>query len=537
MRSPQSEIARAVGLVLASTSMSQALAVNASMYNETTQHTIFVSGSVSIEPSMTLVMQMTNLTSGICADNSLDLYVSQDLRKSLYICMGRVGGVNPLPAALQGTRIAIHKTNDGNAANGVVPLVRNLGTTLPDFWNIATGGALLTACPGVLKPGFFAAPSFFSTYILHTNCANSPILDRVPDAGFSDLEPAMFKTQVPPGQLALSSAELAAIPGTAITATVFAPAVSLNVRDNMQRIRFLTSSPCHPDNAGYSAADETEACTPSLTRSQLAALYAQNYLDWFQLSGDVEGESVASPDLTGFRDLANAGEVFICRRVSASATQAVFETQLLAQRCVSGAVGFASASSDVFFPDIHVIEGAGSGNVISCLATANTTGRGAIGTLSMEFVPNTSRTVLDSGFRFLKMDGVAPCMLPVVQSRYSFYGESTMQWRASAINGLGALVGPALSLSQAVRARIGSPTVTRVLSSVVFHPMCSALGSPGLVSSAQLNLASAPVPPFTVDTGDAHDVVFNPVLTKMRNVNGLSSCLPTIDVLPTQLVP
>ena len=77
------------------------------------------------------------------------------------------------------------------------------------------------------------------------------------------------------------------------------------------------------------------------------------------------------------------------------------------------------------------------------MTAANTAGRGAIGVLSMEFNPNTTRTAADSGFRFIKINGVAPCLLPIVQSKYDFLGESTMQWRTAAINGLPALTAPA----------------------------------------------------------------------------------------------
>jgi len=528
MKLSKSMIAQAIGSALALTAASQSHALDISNYNEASQVTLYISGATAVRPGLLKLFQLNNANNGICADNTLDLYQSADGLKYLALCTGRVGGANPLPAALQGTRIAVHKTDQGGSGNGVAPVARNLGAASPDFWNVPAGGGFLTTCAGATTAPT-AGSTGFSTFVLHTGCANTPIQDRIPDAGISDLEPGIFRTAFSP---ALNSAELSAIPGNAISSVVFGVPVTLRARDNMQRILFPTTSACHPSNAGYAAADETEACAPSLTRAQLAALYSGNYFDWFNIMGDAVGESVGSPDATGTNDLADGGEVFVCRRVGTSGTQATFETQLLGQRCVSAVPTFVTQAND----PTHVTEGSGSGNVVSCMTAANTAGRGAIGVLSMEFNPDTSRTATDSGFRFIKIDGTAPCLLPIVQSKYSFLGESTIQWRISAINGLGALGGATLNLATAVRDRIGAPAVVNDLNTAFNHPMCSALGTGALVGNALSNAATAPVPPFVVGGGGTGDVVARPILTKSRGVLGANSCGAIIDVLPSQLV-
>jgi hypothetical protein len=528
MNFSKSKIAQAIGAVIAATAGSQALAVDASNYNEASQVNLYISGATATRPGLLKLFQLNNANNGICAANTLDLYLSADGLKYLALCTGRSGGSPLLPASLQGTRIAVHKTDQGGSGNGVAPVARNLGAASPDFWNVPVGGGFLTAtaCPGtIILP---TVGSAFATYTAHSACANSPTQDRIPDAGISDLEPAIFRTAFSP---ALSTAELGAIPGNAISAVVFGIPVTTVVRDNMQRIQFPTSSVCHPDNAGYAVADETEACAPSLTKAQLAALYSANYFDWTNIQGASAGTSVAVPDGTTTHDLADAGEVFTCRRVSTSGTQAVFETQLLGQRCVTGVPPFVSNGAD----PVHVTEGSGSGNVVSCLTAQNAANRGAIGVLSMEFAPDTTRSGTDSGYRFLKMNGVAPCLLPIVQSKYDFLGESTMQWRTSAINGLAALAAPSLTLAQEVRNRIGSPAVVNDLNTAFVHPMCSALGSGALVGNALTNAATAPVPPFVVGGGGTGDVVARPIITKTRGVLGANSCGAIIDILPTQL--
>jgi ABC-type phosphate transport system substrate-binding protein len=524
MKLSNSKIALAVGAVVAASAAQQASALDISTYNEATQITLYISGATAVRPGLLKLFQLNAGNNPICADNTLDLYQSQDGLKYLALCTGAAS----LPAPLAGTRIAVHKTDQGGSGNGVAPVVRALlPAAMPDFWAVPTGGTGFTGCAGVTTSPPVGSTGF-STYVLHTACVNTPTQDRQPDAGISDLEPAIFRTAFSP---ALSSAELAAIPGNSISAVVFGIPVTLRARDNMQRILFPTTSPCHPSNAGYAAADETEACAPSLTKAQVAALYSGNYFDWFNVQGDAAGESVASPDGSGTFDLADNGEVFVCRRVSTSGTQATFETQLLGQRCVAGVPTFNTAALDA----VHVNEGSGSSNVVACMTAANNANRGAIGTLSMEFNPDTSRTGTDSGFRFIKLNGVAPCLLPIVQSKYDFLGESTMQWRTTTVNGLPALSGAPLTLVQQVRNRIGSPSVVNDLNTAFNHPMCSALGTGALVGNALSNSATAPVPPFVVGGGGTGDVVARPILTKTRGVLGANSCGAIIDILPSQL--
>ena len=529
MKFSKSMIAQAVGFAIAATAGSQAFAVPASNYNEATQVTLRIGGATATRPGLLKLFQLNNANNGICADNTLDQYESADKLQYLMICTGRVGGANPLPAALQGARIAVHKSDTGGSGNGVAPLVRNLGAALPDFFNVPTGGGFLNACAGVTTSPPSAS---FSTFVLHTGCTGVVTEDRVPDAGISDLEPAVFKSVFSP---ALTSSELNAIPANPISAVIFGITVTTKVRENMQRLLFPASSVCHPDNGAYATNAETLACQPSLTRGQLAALYTQNYTDWTTIMGP--GGSVASPDGVAAHDLASSGEVYICRRVSTSGTQAVFETQLLAQRCSASVPPFATAATDVLGG--HVFEGSGSGNVVSCMKDRFTAGQGGIGVLSMEFPPaDTSRTASDSGYRYIKINGVAPCLLPTVQSKYDFLGESTMQWRTSTIAGLVALSGPPLNVATSVRDRIGAPAVVNDLNTGFSHAFCTTggLGSGALVGNALSNAAGAAVPPFTVGTGLASDVVLHPIITKTRGVNGANSCGLPIDVLATELV-
>jgi hypothetical protein len=536
MKFSKTMIAQAVGSAIAVCAGSQALAVSAASYDEATQVTVYVSGATATRPGLLNLFKLNAANNGVCNDGTLDLYQAADNLKYLALCTGRDTITPALPTALRGTRIAMLKSDDGGSGNGVAPLVRpTLGTALPDFWDMSGGGAFLAACAGTI----IAASGSFAQYTLHTGCANTPTIDKVPEVGISDLEPGIFRTVFTP---ALTSTELGAIKGGGgISAVIFGVPVTLNVRDNMQRAQFADTSTCHPDNAGYTAAtSESVDCMPSLTQPQLASLYGQVYTSWSKLVG-ING-TVASPTGAGTgHDLGTAGDVFVCRRVVTSGTQAVFETQLFAQRCVPGVPGFVTADADQLAPPQHVFEGSGSGNVQTCLKDRNAEGNGAIGILSMEFAANTSRTSADSGYRFVKLNGVPPCLLPTIQSKYTLLGESTMQWRSQPIAGLVPLPAPKSTLAAEMRSRIGSPAVVNDLntSTNFQHGFCvtSGLGTAALVGNALTNSAQRPLPPFVVGGGGTGDVVAHPILTKSRASQGTAnSCGLMIDTQATQLV-
>jgi len=529
MKFSNSMIAAAIGSVLALGGASQALALDASTYNEATQITLTIGGATATRPGLLNLFKLNAANNGICADGTLDIYHSAD--KFLMLCTGRSTGSPALPPALQGVRIAVQKSDTGGSGNGVAALVRpSLGAALPDFMNIPTGGGFLVtaACAaGVTTP----ATGSFASWTDHTCSDAGNVVDKVPEAGISDLEPAIFKTAFSPP---LSNAELAAIPAGSISAVIFGVPVTLNVRNNMQRIQFPVSSVCNPANAAYAANAETEPCMPSLTKGQLAALFTQNYQGWDSLVGP-NGDSVASP--AAGSPLGSSGQVYICRRVGTSGTQAVFETQLLGQRCTLGVPSFATTAGDLLAPPQHVFENSGSGDVVNCMKARNTANQGAIGVLSMEFAP-TIGGANESGYRFLKINGVAPCLLNIVESKYDFLGESTMQWVQTSIAGVSPLAGTKVTLATAVRDRIGAPAVVNDLntSAAFQHPFCAGLGTGALMGNALANADTAPVAPFTVGGGGAGDVVAHPILTKTRGINGANSCGALIDILPTQQV-
>lgn len=492
------------GAVLACAAQANALNINTYNEADANQVTIRVSGATAHDPGLERLWQLNVANLGICADGTLDFFRAADNLKRLAYCTGAAG----LPAALAGRRLAIHKASTGGSGNGVGPLVRP-AITVP-FWNVPTGGGFLTGCAGAAQ----GASGVFSAYTLHAGCANTPTNTPAPQAGISDLEPEIFKTAFAP---TLSLVELAAIPPNGISAVIMGVPVTLNIRNRMQAMQFGAGDPC--------IGAETPACQPSLTRNQLAALYSGNYPAW-SLIGSPTTAGVDLTNVAGGGPALTSPDVFWCRRVGTSGTQATFETYMLGQRCVDGVPPFVTAAGD----PVHVSEGSSNSNVVSCLNTRFSEGRGAIGTLSVEFVPGGA-----DNFRFIKVQQHAPCLLEVVKSKYDFVAESTMQWRTAAIAGLPILGGNPLILAQQIRTKMGNRGIIQDLNTAFNHPFCAGLGSGALVGNALTNTPATT--PFVVGGGGTNDVVVFPTLTKTRGLNGPNSCGPMIDIHPTQLAP
>jgi len=544
--------------LLAAGSAAHALPI--AQYNEAdtaNQVTLRIGGATAVDPGLERLWQVNVANSGVCANGSLDFFRSADRLHRLAFCTGSTN----LPGALQGKRLAIFKASTGGSGNGVGPMVRN--TLAIPYWDPATITTTLGGCAGVTR----AATGSFAQWVEHDACANTGTVSRTPDAGISDLEPAIFKTAFTP---ALLNSELAAIPPLGIAGVAMGVPVSLNIYKRLQALSFSAGSVCNPGNAGYNtdpdgagvrpANGESQDCMPSLTRSQAAALYANFYTSWDLILSTDGATSVGDVAGAGIPALAGApGDhpVYVCRRVDTSGTQNTFQTYFLGQRC-SGETTFISATSE----PTRVREGSGSGQVVQCFngtlpANNLPANAGIIGTLSLEFQPGSQSA--NDNWRFVKLDGVAGCVPQIIKSKYNFIGESTFQWRTSTVpaNGttntaaLPALSGNPLSLASQVQQKMSSPAVISDIDSG-FRTANAAFNIPvfrqcvidagggtfvntgGALFSDALN-NTAPTPPYVFSGGGAGDVLANPVLTKTHGPNGSpNACSPSmIDVQST----
>src|SRR5262249_42753510 len=144
------------------------------------------------------------------------------------------------------------------------------------------------------------------TYVAHVGCPNTATLTPVIDAGLSDLEPEIFKSDFTP---TLNAVELNAIPPMLVNSTIYGVPVTLNVRHALQSLEFSAGSDCNPSNPSCSANAENTACVPDLTTGQLAALYTGFALEWTAIANPYS----AGPPFS-VADSLSIPDVFLCRR-------------------------------------------------------------------------------------------------------------------------------------------------------------------------------------------------------------------------------
>src|SRR5262249_25259541 len=136
----------------------------------------------------------------------------------------------------------------------------------------------------------------------------------------------------------------------------------------------------------------------------------------------------------------------------------------------------------------------------------------------------------------IKIDGFAPTLYNVLQGRYAFWMEATMQYRSLAPN---ALAGDDLVFANALAARIAEiPTVVGI-NTGFDHSFCKlAAGGPGRgcggilmrgLPAANAGLAP-PALPFTATDADA-----NPINTATKSASGSpNNCQPPQPIFPSK---
>jgi hypothetical protein len=240
---------------------------------------------------------------------------------------------------------------------------------------------------------------------------------QVSTAGISDVEPAMFTgPNVPPGDLAVTPAQVAKLDVTSMNAVIF----GLPVTENLYRALQVAQ--------GLGATD-SEADMPSLTSAQVNGLITGSIKKWNQLL--INGTpltavaGVTPPTLDVFGPFSNP-LVHFCRRVPGSGTQAQMNAVFANSPCAAGVVETARAPGNPANGPI-VTEGEGSGDVDVCMANEFAANKWAIGVQSLEKD--------NAAYRFVKIDGVAPTLKNVAENAYKDWVETTIQWRNAANSG------------------------------------------------------------------------------------------------------
>jgi hypothetical protein len=355
--------------------------------------------------------------------------------------------------------VLMHKRSEGGSGWGVGPVA---GASAIDRMIITDA-----ACTPDAAIATNAAITAVSTLVAadgEQKCVGTTAV--VPDAGISDVEPALFNspsnlidasmlenspffggTQTLPGSPGTVATNMGTLaPPIATNALTFGIPVTLNLRNALQDFQGMTFS---------TAADrDLEANAPSLTKAQVASLFTGTIKSWSQIK-NAAGQSL---NTFGVQSSDPAQRSYVCRRSPGSGTQTQFNALFLSDGCAKGADSPARdndefidlGSSGVYEPGNYIgtsrlnafrtatdlkdavgapaegpviHENQGSGDVDGCLNNLQDQGVWAVGVQSLEKGSDK--------YRFVKIDGVAPTTANVAANKYWNWAGSTLQYRSA----------------------------------------------------------------------------------------------------------
>lgn len=367
--------------------------------------------AAAVQVHMSGASAMRNLIGGLftenCAAGTLDTYYSAigtfsgiaftaagDAHR-VYTCT--MSATSPI---LPSKNVALYKSDIGGSGQGVFPVQARSSR---NFLNLSTCGAKVSGTPNYTCTGEQST---------------------IPMAGVSDVEPRLFKgVNVPkddPSYPAdgLTDDQIAEMEVNPLFQTIFAVAVNKSLRDAMQTAQSKI------------VGSDADVDQPSISRVIAASYFSGALSD--------PSTGLGWQLLVNGADPKKATQVNICRRVDGSGTQASANAELLGFPCNGNALTLADKGISDVGPDnqalsnvtttgkVFVYEGSSTGNVVTCLNTAETNAAYAIGHVSKENVPATTGAI--GNWRHVSLDGAVPSRDNVKAGKYGYFFESTMQW-------------------------------------------------------------------------------------------------------------
>lgn len=415
---------------------------------------------------------LRNVMRRICVPGTMTQYTLSN--QNAYLCQPNSSQVSGVTGNL-----LVLKSSVGGSGNGVGP-VASAATNLA-FINMTTVFANLAVCGNAVVTNAIApiAPDTIGLPAFQTRTCSGSITSTgtAPDAGISDVEPALLGATV---------AQIAALNAKGTNQLVFGIPVTLAMYRGLQTAQGL-------------GLDDTAANVPSLSRAQIANIFAGNIVDSSQLSTP---NGVALP----------SNPLVVAQRVSTSGSQAITEVFFLNRRCTPTGVAFADPEI-TYTVDATAYAGcrdadpaapfraanSGSSQVLQCLLGADKSSRWGIGLLSTESVPSLTST--DGQFRYIRVDGALPSLLDAALGKYTFVAEQSMQWKTTLTLASAPTKFPVVNY---IRTNLGNPTVIKALNGSFSQTYGQAglLGVPNGVDNlpAELPLTAANVTATPVNT-------------------------------------
>jgi hypothetical protein len=363
---------------------------------------IFVSGSTATDAAIKAWAKLDPAKDANAPfkAGTYDLYTTSSKG---YILTGTAG---PVFGALSGTNIAIVKQTAGGSAIGIHNVQAGVAAaSFPDLSN-PSSSAFVNTCGAASNTTASSPFQAFNTYAC--TLESSAI---VPNAGISDEDPTTWIGTG--GVTAADAANLTAKPAVQVP---FAIIVSTALRNQLQTLEGLTS------------ASETLANVPSLSSAQIRAILSH------QVS-TLSNMYVFNPTTGKTGQVDPSGSfLHVCRRGDTSGSQFAANIRFMGKGCLKGSGVGAVANPDTGTTQANgeawtgtttqigdlVFAGAGTGDVLSCVASPLDTVDGdtvnyRVGFVSTDQVPTTS-----GGWRYIAVDGVAPTIWNIQLGLYDW---------------------------------------------------------------------------------------------------------------------
>jgi hypothetical protein len=391
---------------------------------------VYVSGASALRLSFGAYIQE------ICAPASFDVFFddagtvgdgivtsADGVNSRAYSCTLAVNAGN----YLAGSDVVVYKRDQGGSGQGVTPILSPAAASRMD----------VTAAGCVRNAALPAAPAPATDIQVPSYLCSSVDATAVPDGGISDVEPALLQQTVnrQTGVAAL------AIPATvnfgSVVQGIFGVAVNKKLYTRLQEAQNIVPVDVPADQDTWTAAEFVRAA----------------------LTGGITGTAAAN---RGWNLVVPAAPVVagktinVCRRVEGSGTQAASNAFFALNPCQSGynaalsVPGFAQPAAT---PSVAGVTGTlgvratatayseatSSGNVETCLGTtvesavnpADATDTEAYGIAVLGRENNPRANGGDKGYRYVKLDGVAPIRALAKAGDYQFVYEATLQWNTA----------------------------------------------------------------------------------------------------------
>jgi hypothetical protein len=480
---------KSLAVLCAMACASQAYALNPTTTTAAGTVPLFISGSSALQNTI------GQIASGLFVSGTIDAYFDTSGNGANYrVYSGTFKST--APGGLAGLNGAVYEMAKGGSIMGVVPVALANATAVP---GTPTQILDMTTCTDTHTTDSKSGGELW-------NCSGS--VNAVPDAGVSDVEPALFVgANVPAGSPSATPAIINA----------------LNAAPTLAQPMAIITTP----NSGIT----------NLTKAQVTGLMSGYNPDWTYVDS-----SFAS------------GQVIICRRVAGSGTQAAINDFLFNFPCsssyLSPATYSAGSGSAGSWTGSIVIENSSSGAVAACMTAAQkgtapgytinitngtistaaadathitlpANGR-AIGLMGLDRPPQTITNAGINGasggitetFQTIALNGVPASVENAVTGAYDVVVNNSWNNRLGTVNGIAPLSGNKLAFYNAMKANSGSPTILGAAK----NP--SVPGVAALADPVNLNYD----PTTTVYNGNT--ILLNPVMRTAK----ANSCLPAEQV-------